>query len=176
MSAQFTIRPATYEDISEILKVNNVTWNSCYKGYIPDDILQKHSQELAIRISKWQAAWQNKIGFVAEINGQIIGEATGCLQGTTEDFDCLLNTLYVNPDYQGLGIGKALFLRFTEEMKNQNKHKLEIHTIYKGIPDENGHTKLGPSISFYQKMGCQLTETYDTHPLGMVDVLMIKEL
>ena len=61
-------------------------------------------------------------------------------------------------------------------MKKQGKHKMEIHTMYKGIPDKNGQAKSGPSIGFYQKMGCILTETYDTHPLGMIDVLMIKEL
>ena len=176
MPTSFTIRPAEYNDIRDILKINDITWSKCYQGYIPDDILIKHSQELEARIPKWQSTWEGKIGFVAEINGQIVGEATGHLQGTIDDFDCLLNTLYVNPDCQGLGIGKALFLKFTEEMKKYDKHKMEIHTIYKGIPDKNGQAKLGPSISFYQKMGCLLTETYDTHPLGMIDVLMIKEL
>ena len=176
MRTQFSIRPAEYEDIPAILKVNDMTWSKCYQGYIPDDMLTKHSQELEARIPKWQDSWQDKIGFVAEIDGQIIGETTGRLQGTIEGFDCLLNTLYVNPQYQGLGIGKALFLRFSEEMKKHNKHKMEIHTIYKGIPNKNGNCKSGPSISFYQNMGCQLTESYDTHPLGMIDVLMIKKL
>ena len=176
MSAQFTIRPAEYNDIPDILKINDITWSKCYQGCIPDDILIKPSQGLETRIPKWQENWQERIGFVAEINGQIVGEATGRLQGTIDNFDCLLNTLYVNPDYQGLGIGKALFLNFTEEMKKHGKHKMEIHTIYKGVPDKNGYKKPGPSIGFYQKMGCLLTEIYDIHPLGMTDVLMIKEL
>ena len=176
MSTQFTIRPAEYKDIPALLKVNNITWNICYQGYIPDDVLTKHSQELETRISKWQANWNGKIAFVAEINSQIVGAISGRLHGEIEGFDCLLNTLYVNPDYQGLGIGKELFQQFVTEMKKHQKHKIEIHTLYKGIPDKSGNTKIGPSIGFYQKMGCIQTETYDTHPLGMTDVLMIKEL
>ena len=176
MSTQFTIRSACYEDIKNILKVNDKTWSICYKKCISEQLLLAHSQELPKRLPKWQQSWADKIGFVAEINGQIVGETTGVLQGTLEGFDCLLNTLYVDPDYQGLGIGKAMFERFVQEMKKHGKHKMEIHTLYQGMPDKNGICHAGPSIGFYQKMGCLLTEIYDTHPLGMTDVLMIKEM
>lgn len=176
MVTQFTIRPAQYEDISDILNCNQAAWDISYQGCIPDKVLQERHKTFENRVQKWQASWHEKIGFVAEINRQIIGETTGCLHGTNENFDCLLNTLYVLPDYQGFGIGKALFQKFIEEMKKNNKHKLEIHTLYRGIPNEKGQKKEGPSIGFYQKMGCILTETYDTHPLGMIDVLMIREI
>ena len=176
MSTQFSIRPADYKDITDILKTNQATWDISYQGCIPDTILQERHKTFDTRVQKWQQRWQEKTGFVAEINGQIVGETTGSLEGTIADCDCQIHTLYVNPNYQGLGIGKALFLKFAEEMKKQGKHKMEIHTMYKGIPDKNGQAKSGPSIGFYQKMGCILTETYDTHPLGMIDVLMIKEL
>ena len=175
-SKNLIIRPVRFGDIAEILKVNQAAWDISYKGYIPDEILEERHKTFDNRVQKWQASWHEKIGFVAEINGQIVGETTGCLHGTNENFDCLLNTLYVLPDYQGSGIGRALFQKFIEEMKKNNKHKLEIHTMYKGIPDKNGVAKRGPSIEFYQKMGCILTETYDTHPLGMIDVLMIKKI
>ena len=176
MTTPFSIRSAEYRDIRNILETNQAAWDISYQGYIPDTILQERHKTFDTRMLKWQQRWQEKTGFVAEINGQIIGETTGNLEGTTADCDCQLHTLYVNPNYQGLGIGKSLFLRFAEEMKINNKHKMEIHTMYKGIPDKNGQAKVGPSIGFYQKMGCILTETYDTHPLGMIDVLMIKEL
>ena len=175
-SSDFTIRPATFEDIGDILIINQLTWDISYQGCLPDELLQERHRTFATRLQKWQQHWQEKVGFVAEINGKIVGETTGCLQGTIEGFDCILNTLYVNPQYQGLSIGKTLFFKFADEMKNHDKHKMEIHTMYKGVPDKNGYAKPGPSIGFYQKMGCILTETYDTHPLGMTDVLMIKEL
>lgn len=176
MKQKYSIRPACFEDITEILNLNQITWDISYQGYIPDTILKERHKTFEKRIQKWQQRWQEKIGFIAEINNKIIGEATGALEGTTEDCDCQLHTLYVHPNYQNLGIGQALFLKFTEEMKNHGKHKMEIHTMYKGVPDKQGESKLGPSIGFYQKMGCLLTEIYDNHPLGMTDVLMIKKL
>ena len=110
----FTIRAANFKDIENILKTNQAAWDVSYLGCIPSEILQERHKTFDTRVQKWQQTWQNKIGFVAEINGQIIGETTGSLQGTTEDFDCTLNTLYVHPDYQRHSIGKALFLRFIE--------------------------------------------------------------
>ena len=176
MKKKNIIRPARFEDIAEILKVNQAAWDISYKGYIPDEILEERHKTFDNRVQKWQLNWAEKMGFIAEYDGKIVGEITGTLYGQTADCDCILNTLYVLPDYQKKGIGKKLFLAFIKEMKNRYRHKVEIHTMYKGIPDKNGVAKRGPSIGFYQKMGCILTETYDTRPLGMIDVLMIKEL
>lgn len=177
MKIKYSIRPALFEDIESILKLNQDTWDVSYKDYIPHHILKERHKTLDKRIKRWQENWKREqIGFIAEFDGKIIGEITGGLNSQTSDCDCILCSLYIHPNYQKCGIGKSLFLAFIDEMKKHHRHKIEIHTMYKGIPDKNGIAKLGPSIGFYQKMGCTLTEIYDTHPLGMTSVLMIKEL
>ena len=162
MKKKNIIRPARFEDIAEILKVNQAAWDISYKGYVPDEILEERHKTFDNRVQKWQLNWAEKMGFVAEYDGKIVGEITGTLYGQTADCDCILNTLYVLPDYQKKGIGKKL-IEYTIKKHHLKALNLEVR-------------QSNDAVGFYQKMGCILTETYDTHPLGMIDVLMIREI
>ncbi len=116
------IRPAQQQDAIGIAKVHVETWQSHYRGHIPDDYLD------GISVEKRAAFWTNHMSkpsddsrvFVAEEEGEIVGFCgVGVMQdnvivGTGE----LYAIIYVRPDQQGKGAGKALMeagLQFLRE-------------------------------------------------------------
>jgi GNAT superfamily N-acetyltransferase len=77
--------------------------------------------------------WQNCLErgepfFVAVMDGRVLGFVSGgknrsnesCETGKGDACDCELAAMYLLKDFQGLGIGKALFQSFREEMRKQS--------------------------------------------------------
>ena len=125
------IRKAVFTDASAIATINVKTWQSAYKGIIPQD----HLDSLSIndRIPKWEQRISNmkenkKEVFVAEIsnfNGKELVGFSMCGPSHFEDFkiDGDLHAIYVLPKYRKQGIGKLLFnsvIKFFISMKYKN--------------------------------------------------------
>ena len=68
---QFSIRTATFDDASTIAEVHVATWQSAYKGLMPDELLQN------LNIERRKQGWQSIISedatavIVAEVAGQV---------------------------------------------------------------------------------------------------------
>ena len=52
MPQSYTIRPATFADIENILNVNQATWDISYLGCIPDSLLQERHKTFNERVQK----------------------------------------------------------------------------------------------------------------------------
>ncbi|MEN6356594.1 MAG: GNAT family N-acetyltransferase [Armatimonadota bacterium] len=110
------IRPATIEDAASIAKVGVDTWRSAYRGLVDDDHLDNLSYERSEVRWKIGLAEENCFTFVAVgDDGSIIGFAHA---GPERDGDPIhkgeLYAIYVLQEYQGRGIGKALFDKVAE--------------------------------------------------------------
>jgi len=147
MSSTCHIRRAIPGDARGIARVHVETWRSAYAGILPDQVIVQMS------VDDKAAAWRRLIQrqdaveavVVAEVDdGTIIGFASCGPAGpeAMPDFDGEIHTLYVLPDWQEQGIGRALLcgcLRLLSEA--------EIAAAYLWVLADN------PSRFFYQAMG-----------------------
>ena len=106
------VRPARVEDADSIGRVHVQTWQSCYRGQIPDEVLDSLSP--SHRAEQWRRRLSTEpmhgAVYVAEVHGEVAGfascsEATGdhAIEGAGE-----LEAIYVLPRIWGTGTGRAL--------------------------------------------------------------------
>lgn len=109
------IRPAVTADAAGIASVHVRSWQSTYKGLIPQEYLD--GLDIGQRRSTWdrwlgKADWPRMGCFVAAHENDVVGFASF---GPTRDEDGdpnltgELGAIYLLPDHWGKGIGRALF-------------------------------------------------------------------
>jgi ribosomal protein S18 acetylase RimI-like enzyme len=106
------IRRAVSGDARGIARVHVETWRTAYAGILPDRVIVQMS------VDDKAAAWRHLVGrqdavetvIVAEAGGDIVGFASCGPSGpeAMADYDGEVHTLYVLPDWQEQGIGRAL--------------------------------------------------------------------
>lgn len=77
--------------------------------------------------------------YVVKENGKLIG--CGCIGAYRGSMtESLLNTIFVDPNYQGKGVGKKIIARLENDEYAKRAKRLEIHAAISAIP-------------FYRKLG-----------------------
>lgn len=108
-------RHATIEDAAGIADIHVRTWQSTYRGLLPEDALAAMTPEQRLPI--WVRIFSNPNSplrvFVAERNDALVGFVSiGPAQVATEEADAgELFAIYVDPARQGTGVGRALMAR-----------------------------------------------------------------
>ena len=106
------LRRPTLEDAPAIARVHALSWQSAYRGIVPDEFLD------AIDVDVWAERHRRNmaedpedfIPLVAELEGDIVGWALGGPNREPSlDFSGELLTLYLLPGHQRRGIGSRLF-------------------------------------------------------------------
>ncbi len=145
------VREVLPEDVPGVQKVFRDTWLATYPneecGITREDIEDRYKDALAPeRIAKRQEAWAHLLPdekiFSAIEDGAVVGV---CRVKTYEDKN-QLHAIYVLPEYQGKGIGSALWekaLTFFDPSKD----------IYVGVAVYNQK-----AIDFYSRLGFVDTE------------------
>ena len=147
MSVTCRIRRAVPADARAIARVHVETWRSAYAGILPDRVVVQMS------VDDKAAAWRQLIQrqdtvdavIVAEMDdGTIVGFASCGPAGpeSMPDYDGEVHTLYVLPDWQEQGIGRALLCGCLRVLGTA-----EIAAAYLWVLADN------PSRFFYQAMG-----------------------
>lgn len=141
----FSIRTARVEDANAIARVHVETWRTTYAGLIPDHYL------IGLSIDAYAAKWKkllksdppSHVMFVAEVAGKPIGFATGGparLKNAPAPAE--VYTLYVAGDFQGQGIGRALFQTVLSGLAKKGHGSAFLWVL-----SEN------PSRFFYERLG-----------------------
>ncbi len=115
-----TIRRANAHDASEIARVHVATWQSAYKGIVP----QPHLDSLDV--TAWEQSWKEWLGrtdssvFVAEEEGALCGFiGGGPLREPVGDCDCEIYAIYVLANMQKRGVGRDLISSLAGDLKKQ---------------------------------------------------------
>jgi len=141
---QLKIRRANIEDINEIKLLANDIWPKVYDYMISAEQIQYmlnlfYTPESLNR----QMVEQHHIFFLAKIDNKSVGFAS---VGKLEEGVFKLHKLYVQPELQGKGVGKALIkVVFDEAVANGGK-RLQLNV-----------NKNNKSIAFYQSMQFSIT-------------------
>ena len=139
------IRAAREQDADRLSAVQARAWRNTYRGVIPAISLERF---IAERDGRW---WQrtlrrNSGTLVVDFDGEIAGYVTcGPVRRRVVPADGEIYELYLDPDYQGVGLVKRLF-------KAASKHLSVRHltgTVV-WVLDVNE-----PAVSFYRGMGGQ---------------------
>lgn len=127
------VRKAELKDAAGIAKVHVETWQSAYKGQMPDLYLE------SLSVEKRSASWHDILSkpkgnadtLVAEADGKIVGF---CSVSKCRDEDMPENTgelwaIYVDKDYAGKGIGTALLNKGLNILRDQGFDKATLWVL-----------------------------------------------
>jgi ribosomal protein S18 acetylase RimI-like enzyme len=136
------VRPARRGDATAIGRIHVETWRDSYAGLLPDRELLRMSTE--IEGGRWERslAGSEKV-LVAEEEGTVIGFGScGRCRIRTLPYDGEVYTLYVAPDFQGRGAGRALLTALFRDLAAAGLHSALIWVL-----------KENQSRFFYEAMG-----------------------
>lgn len=129
----------------EVAKIKVETWRDTYKQIVDDSYLR--NMDYIKTADKWKKNFENEKFIVAEKDKKIVGF---CRYGNRIDelerfkeFDAEIYAIYIDREYQRLGIGKKLVDYAKKEMSCENKNKFLIWCLEKNES----------SLGFYKKIG-----------------------
>ena len=148
--SELIIRDMLRSDAKRVAEISANSWKFAYRGLMPDLVLDN------IDIQKREINWRegfdtlpNLIRIVACENNQVIGFASGRdFREEDSQFKGELWAIYVEPEYMGKGVGKALMQEFKLRLRT-----LEFKEMYVWVLHNNKQAQ-----QFYQKNAGQLTE------------------
>jgi GNAT superfamily N-acetyltransferase len=141
------IRPAEVKDAEGIAHVHVGTWQSTYRGIVPDSVLDDLSVER--RTQRWQTTLGDSTDvyhktIVAEMDGRIVGFTSfGTARDGDETYRGELYAIYVLKEFQGQGIGQALIQTTAKGLL-----ALGFSSMLLWVLEENHASR-----KFYERMG-----------------------
>lgn len=143
-----TIRFAKDYDIEEMAEIHAISKKEAYAGIIDDVYLNKSVNDKNYRLEQMLARYGTRNSIVAEQNGAVVGfiqwvfgdESSGLRYAMSE-----VCSLYIHPNYKGLGIGSLLLDRVktlckAADCKNMQLYCLEQNTSAIGFYKKHGGT------------------------------------
>lgn len=157
------IRDASLADAENIARIHVDSWQSAYRGQIPDIILDN------LDSAKRAVFWQTHLAdarfrtFVAEMNGQVIGfcdlipsrDADSNPQITAE-----IAAIYIHPNHWRRGAGRALCLRAFATARNTGFKIITLWALKSNTAAQQFYRALG-----FQPDGATKSELLNDHVL-----------
>ena len=143
------IRPAQPADAASVAQVRVDAWRTTYRGMIPDAYLA------AMRVEESTALWDKVLTaapnttntFVAEIDGRVVGFASGSMLAEPKlRYDAELAAVYLERDMQRAGIGRQLVAAVAAAQRAHGATGLIVWVIAKNKT----------ARAFYEALGAQL--------------------
>ncbi|PLX38363.1 MAG: GNAT family N-acetyltransferase [Hyphomicrobiales bacterium] len=140
------IRLAAPADAVEIARTHDASWRYAYRGVIEGAHLEK-------MIARRGPAWwktvltKGRCTMVLEMSGKIAGYVTfGPNRLREAEQEGEIYELYLRPEYQGLGFGRALFNAARGELKRLRYAGLAVRALEANEPANAFYKALGGSI------------------------------
>ena len=165
MAPEITIRHPALEDAAAIARVHALSWQSAYRGIVPDEFLD------AIDVDAWAERHRrnmaedpaNFVSCVAEAEGEIVGWALG---GPNRDAASGLAgelfTIYLLPERLRRGIGRRLIREVAESLIG-----LGFGSMIVWVLADNR-----PAMGFYEALGGRYVAEKE-HPIGGVSLMEV---
>lgn len=168
--ARFTVRPATLADAAEIARVQTASWQSSYRGILPDSILD--TMDPARRIGSRREILQDSgaLNLVAydTTHGDIVGFANAGPSRRQGQLTGELFEIYILDRAKRYGLGRELFDVVTDWCRSRHMAAMVIWVL-----EGNQHAR-----RFYEAMGGQIHGRANTtvRGFGVVEVSYLYRL
>ncbi|WP_457104160.1 N-acetyltransferase family protein [Methylobacterium sp. P5_C11] len=130
MSTRTTsIRRAREADLGGLSKVFDASWREAYRGIIPGVALERL---IATRDRAW---WQGALRrgrpiAVVETGDLVVGYAAyGRTRSRALGTEAEIDELYLQPEYQGVGLGRRLFRAVRNDLADHGLARLGVWTL-----------------------------------------------
>lgn len=150
MDDSFLIRPAVIADSEGIARVHTASWQSAYRGLLPDSWLDALRWE--DRKVRWDAILSSdtrgKVFVAVTKDNEILGFASiGASRDEDEEQERVheLYAIYLRPDHWGKGIGRALLSAVMKEVP-KSATRMELWVL-----EDNKRGR-----NFYERQGFRL--------------------
>lgn len=145
--AEWIIREAETQDIHGLAAVHVGSWQTTYRGIVPDAYLD--GIQLESRIELWTRVLDPANDTVTFVLVNPAGAVAGFINGGKSrekelDIEAEVYSLYLMQEAQGQGYGRKLMNRITEYFREQGYASMLVWVL-----EEN------PAVQFYQKLGGQ---------------------
>ena len=148
----YKIEKLNIENVEYYARVNALAWKQSYKGIVNDDFLELINTEPEIQktIANLKKGLNDSSRrFLIKYNDEYVGLIRVRKTKYNKYSECgELGALYLLDSVKGKGLGKILFNKAINELKNMNYNKMIL-----GCLSEN------PSNDFYKHMGGKLVDT-----------------
>jgi ribosomal protein S18 acetylase RimI-like enzyme len=138
------IRPATLEDATAIARVHVASWQSTYRGMLPDEFLASLSE------AGYAERWKRVIGdgsskvYVAEDGGEVVGFASGGRERAGETgYTGELYAIYVIDAAQRRGFGRELVRATVAGLRELGLDDMIIWVLRDNQPARSFYERLG---------------------------------
>ncbi|MES2218837.1 MAG: GNAT family N-acetyltransferase [Pseudomonadota bacterium] len=140
------IRHATLSDIAGIAEVHVKSWQTIYRGIVPNEFLNNLS--IPTQTKRWEGLIHTEEAdiLVAEVNNLIIGFISFCsprMRIADTPFAIELGAMYILPNKWRQGIGRLLFNEAIKEFQGKGYKKILLWVF-----EKNTQGRL-----FYKSMG-----------------------
>ncbi|MBR3133960.1 MAG: GNAT family N-acetyltransferase [Clostridia bacterium] len=143
------IRKGVKQDAKGVVEVNTYTWLTTYKGIMPEEVLKNRVKTMEQRIPKVEKSIiEDDNLYVAVDDERVVGIITYGKSRNEKYLDSgEVYSIYVLDEYQGLGLGKKLFLTGINELIDKGYNSMIVDVV-----DGN------KTIHFYEKFGGENVE------------------
>ncbi|HNW86955.1 MAG TPA: GNAT family N-acetyltransferase [Candidatus Limiplasma sp.] len=154
----FVIRSATPDDALGITIVNVYTWQTAYRGLMPERVIEERIENLPIRAQRCREALQESGNcFVAAEGNTVIGFCRyGASRSASYPDAGEVYALYVLKGYSGTGAGRALLSAAMNALRAQGYATMFINCL-----------EGNPARGFYEHMGGQWVGNRTDELLGV---------
>lgn len=165
MPGDFIIREATLVDARVIARIHVAGWRWAYSGLVPDGLLESLSVDR--REEMWRRGLDRGLSgwalFVADREGEVLGfvGCGPCGDDDTGDETGEVYAIYLQPDMVGTGVGRALFARATNHLRDFGFRQATLWVLA-----DNARTRRFYEIAGWRTDGTEKAqdwEGYDPH-------------
>lgn len=122
------VRPARTSDAPQLADVHAVAWREAYSGIIPAVTLER----MIIRRSApwWRGVLSRRSILVLDVGGAVVGYTSfAAMNSRGQPNAAEVQELYLRPEYQGIGLGKRLFLAALKRIKARGYRRVLLRAL-----------------------------------------------
>lgn len=162
------IRKIKNSDAKQYIELIDSVWRDAYQNIFPEEVFIDREKQKEDRIKNFANKFHNdnnKLCYIAECNDIIIGAIYGSIKSTYEHFleddYADLVALYINPKYQGKGIGTKLKNIFEDWARKNGAKRYIIGVLKENIKARKIYEKWGGELDNWEQKFYRLNVGYD---------------